>query len=238
MSTTHPEADRLLAWLDGTLPPHEKERIAEHVAGCIACRSEVERVRTFERLVAERRPDAGLADDELSVQLLAHARQLLVPRRPFLVRVAPLLAAAVFLATLTLALLGASPGFSARALVVDPGIVERGSAPPRVHFELSLASPRAIAVLALDANGARRVYPHPNPVLGLLGMPEVLGAARGVRLPAEPLFDFETTRDARYLVVPSATPFDQGALLALEQAAASGGEAAVRARWPEARLAR
>jgi len=44
---------KFVAFLDGELPPGEKERLEHHLAGCAECRSLLERIREGRRLVLE-----------------------------------------------------------------------------------------------------------------------------------------------------------------------------------------
>jgi anti-sigma factor RsiW len=84
---------KLIAWLDGELPPQEAAEIAGHVRGCEACRSEVETCKRLSRAInayAEsvfevRSPHPSLPVKDLRVAiagiaLVLFALALVVPR--------------------------------------------------------------------------------------------------------------------------------------------------------------
>jgi anti-sigma factor RsiW len=52
MSEQHPDFQRLLAWVEGELPPADMAEVAEHVAQCSTCRLRARRIRQALRVLS------------------------------------------------------------------------------------------------------------------------------------------------------------------------------------------
>ncbi len=136
----HPAELELLALVEGELSPGEAGVLAEHVAGCAACRAAVEAQRGARALLRAAPPVAPLTSQQvgdLVRALPAHARPLprwrrrpalAWPARPIFV-LAPAAAAAVAV-VLAITLSGGSGRAPAPATLAAPPPVAAAKAPP------------------------------------------------------------------------------------------------------------
>jgi hypothetical protein len=208
----HPTAEQLLRLQDQNLTKAESATLQAHLESCAVCSQQLRELRSFEHGL--RRVEGGgpqsVLSPELASAFAANARRLLLRSRRPLTREQPLrlVAAAVVLGAATLfGWLLAPPGTPLLArLSIHNGDQVRGSAARHAAIQLELHYPRHVLLLELRENGTvRQLFPDPNPVLGSFGLTQPLPPAR-LRIPPDPLLDFDCPRSGRFAFLLLANP--------------------------------
>ena len=201
---SHPSEDRLAAYVEGGLKGPEREDVLAHIAQCEPCRSAVSDLEFVSSQAArlQRWPATGEGSaaplrarlDAACVKVAAALPPRAARRVGFFSR-ARYLPIAALAASLLLAvvLMNRQDNFQeAMTLIWEPGVEGmRGAEAGTVHFELELKENASLWLVEWSSKGVRSLIPHENSALGNLGVPVTLPARTPVRVPNDPLVDFE-----------------------------------------------
>ena len=193
MTSSHPDATHLLALVDGELDAKRAVEVAAHVEACAACQRDVAELRTLEDTLARGgvTPRSEGPSAALAARMQQAARVALTPMRGARRLPWALAAAALVLAWAGFALTRDPPARVSATMAWTRSEGERRGRDDRFHFELRLPTPGEVTIFVVPTTGpVRLLFPADDAIVARLTMPLPLPAGT-LRLPADPLFDFE-----------------------------------------------
>lgn len=193
MTGAHPDAAHLLALVDGELDPELTAVVAAHVHACAACQRAVADLRALEGTLAGGgvTPRSDGPSAELAARMQRAARLTLTPVRRGRSLRWGLAAAALVLLWVGFALTRDPPPLLSATMAWTRSEGARRGSDDRLHFELRLPAPGEVTIFVVPTTGpVRLLFPADDAIVARLAMPLRLPAGE-LRLPIDPLFDFE-----------------------------------------------